>query len=83
MKRDMDVLVIGGVAINTCSAYYLARQGLRVSSVEKGEIASGCSGANAGLMVPSYSTRALAGDQIQKKSLILPCCLRSLGMTQD
>jgi glycine/D-amino acid oxidase-like deaminating enzyme len=56
MKRDMDVLVIGGGAINTCSAYYLARKGLRVTLVEKGEIASRCSGVNAGLMVPSYFT---------------------------
>jgi len=55
MKRDMDVLVIGGGVIGTCSAYYLARQGLRVSLVEKREIASGCSGASAGLIVPSYS----------------------------
>ncbi len=55
MKRDMDVLVIGGGAIGACSAYYLARQGLEVSLVEKGEIASGCSGANAGLIVPSHS----------------------------
>jgi len=55
MKSDMDVLVIGGGAIGTCSAYYLARQGLRVCLVEKGEIASGCSGANAGLIVPSHS----------------------------
>ncbi|NIO49351.1 MAG: FAD-dependent oxidoreductase [Candidatus Aminicenantes bacterium] len=55
MERDMDVLVIGGGVIGACSAYYLARQGLRVSLVEKGEIASGCSGANAGLIVPSHS----------------------------
>jgi len=50
----MDVLVIGGGAIGICSAYYLAEKGLKVSVVEKGEIASGCSGANAGLIVPSH-----------------------------
>jgi len=55
MKRDIDVLVIGGGAIGVCSAYYLTRQGLSVSVVEKGEIVSGCSGANAGLIVPSHS----------------------------
>jgi D-amino-acid dehydrogenase len=54
MKNDIDVLVIGGGAIGVCSAYYLAEQGLRVSVVEQGEIASGCSGANAGLIVPSH-----------------------------
>jgi len=54
MKNDIDVLVIGGGAIGVCSAYYLAEQGLSVSVVEQGEIASGCSGANAGLIVPSH-----------------------------
>lgn len=54
MKKEMDVLVIGGGAIGVCSAYYLTEKGLRVSVVEQGEIASGCSGANAGLIVPSY-----------------------------
>ena len=55
MKADIDVLVIGGGVIGVCSAYYLAKQGFRVSIVEQGEIASGCSGDNAGLIVPSYS----------------------------
>jgi len=55
MKGDLDVLVIGGGAIGICSAYYLAEQGLRVSIVEQSEIASGCSGPNAGLIVPSHS----------------------------
>lgn len=55
MNRDTDVLIIGSGAIGVCSAYYLAKEGLQVSIVEKGEIASGCSGANAGLIVPSYS----------------------------
>ena len=54
MKGEPDVLVIGGGAVGICSAYYLAEQGLQVLVVEKGEIASGCSGANAGLIVPSY-----------------------------
>jgi len=55
MNGDLDVLIIGCGAIGTCSAYYLAKQGLRVSIVEKGEVASGCSRANAGLIVPSHS----------------------------
>lgn len=54
MRTEPDVLVIGGGAIGICSAYYLAEQGLRVSVVDQGEMASGCSGASAGLIVPSY-----------------------------
>jgi D-amino-acid dehydrogenase len=55
MKGDADVLVIGGGIIGVCSAYYLAERGFSVSILEQGEIASGCSGANAGLIVPSFS----------------------------
>jgi D-amino-acid dehydrogenase len=55
MKVDSDVLVIGGGVIGVCSAYCLAKEGFSVSIIEQGEIASGCSGANAGLIVPSFS----------------------------
>ena len=55
MNSSPDVLVIGAGAIGICSAYYLAEQGLQVTVVEQKEVASGCSGANAGLIVPSYS----------------------------
>jgi D-amino-acid dehydrogenase len=55
MKGDADVLVLGGGVIGVCSAYYLAEKGFSVSILEQGEIASGCSGANAGLIVPSFS----------------------------
>jgi D-amino-acid dehydrogenase len=54
MNSSPDVLVIGAGAIGICSAYYLTEQGLRVTVVEQKEIASGCSGANAGLIVPSH-----------------------------
>lgn len=55
MNSSPDVLVIGAGAIGICSAYYLAEQGLQVTVVEQKEVASGCSGANAGLIVPSHS----------------------------
>jgi glycine/D-amino acid oxidase-like deaminating enzyme len=40
-----DVVVIGGGIIGACCAYYLSQEGLNVHLVEKGWIASGCSGA--------------------------------------
>jgi D-amino-acid dehydrogenase len=49
-----DVLVIGGGAIGVCSAYYLAKNGASLAIVERNTLASGCSEANAGLIVPSY-----------------------------
>lgn len=54
MSYEPDVLVIGGGAIGVCSAYYLSKNGASVSIVEMNEVASGCTKANAGLIVPSY-----------------------------
>lgn len=55
MEADHDVVIIGGGVIGVCSAYYLASKGLDVTLIEKGEIASGCSSGNGGLIVPSHS----------------------------
>ncbi len=54
MNPEPDVLVVGGGAIGVCCAYYLAEQGASVSLVEMNKVGSGCSQANAGLIVPSY-----------------------------
>src|SRR5436190_20581253 len=53
METNTDVLVIGGGVIGVCSAYYLAQHGFKTTLMEKGEIASGCSYGNGGLIVPS------------------------------
>jgi D-amino-acid dehydrogenase len=50
-----DVLVIGGGFAGVCSAWSLARRGKKVVLLERGEIGSGCSAGNAGLIVPSHS----------------------------
>lgn len=49
------VVIIGGGVIGVCSAYYLARAGCRATVVEQGEICSGSSYGNGGLIVPSHS----------------------------
>lgn len=55
MDSQYDVVIIGGGVIGVCSAYELVRRGLQVLLIEKDEIASGCSYANGGLIVPSHS----------------------------
>ncbi len=55
MNPHDDVLIIGGGVIGACAAYYLSGKGLSVALMERDEIASGCSGGNAGLVVPSHS----------------------------
>ncbi len=54
MDSQQNVLIIGGGVIGVCSAYYLAQNGIQVTLIEKGEIASGCSYGNGGLIVPSH-----------------------------
>ncbi len=56
MSERSDVLIIGGGVIGVCAAYYLAERGRQVTIVEQGEVASGSSYGNAGLIVPSHST---------------------------
>ena len=53
---DPDILIIGGGIIGMSAAYYLARQGTAVTVIDKGEMGSGSSYGNAGLICPCHST---------------------------
>ena len=55
MNSSYDVAIVGGGVIGVCSAYYLSQTGVKVLLIEKGEIASGCSSGNGGLIVPSHT----------------------------
>jgi D-amino-acid dehydrogenase len=48
------VVVVGGGLIGTASAYFLARDGWKVTLVERGVIGGGSSGSNCGLVCPSH-----------------------------
>ncbi len=51
-----EVVVVGGGAIGVCCALELARRGVEVTLLERGEeLASGASSGNAGLLCPSHS----------------------------
>jgi D-amino-acid dehydrogenase len=54
-----DVVVVGAGAIGAATAYELARRGARVTILDRGGVAAGCSFGNAGLISPSH-TEALA-----------------------
>jgi D-amino-acid dehydrogenase len=62
------IVIVGGGVVGVCSAYYLARRGLSVTLVEKGEIAAGSSYGNAGLIVPSHSV-PLAAPGVLRQGL--------------
>jgi len=55
MDSNNDILIIGGGVIGVCAAYELAKKGAQVTIIEQGEIASGSSYGNGGLIVPSHS----------------------------
>ena len=55
MSEQAEILIVGGGAIGVCSAYYLSAAGRDVALVDKGDICSGCSYGNGGLVVPSHS----------------------------
>ncbi|MBM3802671.1 MAG: FAD-dependent oxidoreductase [Acidimicrobiia bacterium] len=66
MAAESDVLVIGGGSIGVCTAYYLAKRGLEVQLIDKGDICSGCSYGNACLIVPSHAMPVPAPGVIRK-----------------
>ena len=55
MSERADVLVIGGGVIGVCTAWALAKRGVQVRLIERGEVCSGASHGNAGLIFPGHS----------------------------
>ena len=66
MKKQTDILVIGGGAIGVCCAHYLTHSGRQVSLIEKGDIGCGASLGNAGLVIPGQSIPLAAPGVITK-----------------
>src|SRR5438094_9582456 len=58
MASQCDVLIIGGGVIGLTTAYFLARDGRRVSIVDKGELGRESSWAGAGIINPANLERA-------------------------
>ena len=54
MRKQKNVVIIGGGAIGLCTAYYLQQAGHRVTVLEKGVYNEGTSLGNAGMLVPSH-----------------------------
>ncbi|MFQ5614329.1 MAG: NAD(P)/FAD-dependent oxidoreductase [Anaerolineae bacterium] len=54
MSKQEDVVIIGGGVIGVCAAYFLTKAGRTVTLLEQGEIGSGSSYGNAGLIVPNH-----------------------------
>ena len=52
----MDVIIVGGGVVGLCCAYYLQRDGAKVTVVDRGTITDGCSFGNMGYISPSHFT---------------------------
>ena len=64
--RSSDVVVVGGGAVGCAAAWFLAREGVQVTLVERDELAGQASGAAAGMLAPvgeaEYEEEATRGD---------------------
>ncbi|PKV65592.1 D-amino-acid dehydrogenase [Polaribacter sp. Hel1_33_96] len=61
-----SVIIIGGGIIGLCSAYYLQREGHKVTVVDKSDFTSGASYVNAGYITPSHIISLAAPGTINK-----------------
>jgi D-amino-acid dehydrogenase len=66
MAERADVLVAGAGVVGVSAAHFLAARGRSVTVVEAGEVASGSSYGNAGLVVPSHSVPLAAPGVVAK-----------------
>jgi glycine oxidase len=72
VEEDAGVIVVGGGVIGCAIAYHLARRGVPVTVVERGELAGEASGAAAGMLAPLAEAHA--------PGPFLDLCLASLSL---
>jgi D-amino-acid dehydrogenase len=63
-----NIIIIGGGIIGLCSAYFLQKEGHKVTVIDKSDISSGASFVNAGYITPSHII-ALASPGIITKGI--------------
>lgn len=61
-----SVIIIGGGIIGLCSAYYLQKEGHKVTVIDKSDYSSGASYVNAGYVAPSHIIPLAAPGMITK-----------------
>lgn len=55
MKKDSDIIIVGGGVIGMSCAYELAKRGVKVTVIDKAEPGQACSYGNAGWLTPCFS----------------------------
>jgi len=61
-----NITIIGAGIIGLCSAYYLVKEGYKVTLLEQGDLINNCSSGNAGMIVPSHFVPLAAPGMISK-----------------
>jgi D-amino-acid dehydrogenase len=63
---EKDVLIIGGGIVGLCSAYFLHKEGHKVTILDKSDITGGASFVNAGYITPSHIIPLASPGMISK-----------------
>jgi glycine oxidase len=72
MSASPDVLILGGGVIGLTTAYFLAREGVRVEVVDRGDFGQEASWAGAGILAPGNPARARTPiDQLRAHGVTL------------
>lgn len=74
-----DVLIVGGGVIGCAVAYELAKEGLRVTLLERAGLCAGASGANGALIWPQAMQRGVALDLTVACARLFPTLGEELG----
>jgi D-amino-acid dehydrogenase len=61
-----NIIIIGAGIVGLSSAYYLSKQGHRVTIIDKGNVKDSCSFGNAGMIVPSHFVPLAAPGMISQ-----------------
>ena len=63
MLAKSDIAIIGGGVIGCSVAYYLAKQGAKVTIIERAAVGSGASSVNSGVISMAKSSAGVSGSQ--------------------